>query len=183
MMKFTIKQSAISYGSQYKIFHDKREEFYAETDMFSNSIINLYRTNSPIKTFTIIKSLYLIYPKYKIEFSNGERLSFQCVNFWRTKFQFQQDENIYELYCHKERKVSVFKNKNQIAYWQKEAISLLAGDYYKIIADEKSPNELIITFCIILDNILSKGMGTIFNVDFGIIFKELKKFDKNWKAS
>ncbi|RVT71735.1 hypothetical protein EOD40_16685 [Flavobacterium sufflavum] len=181
MIKITIKQHTFSFGSQYKIFIDKKEEFYAETDLFSRSIINIYKPDELKPNFRTFKCLYFNYPKYKIEVPSGERFKLESKNFWKTKYQLKKGTDIYDLYCHKERKVSIFHNDIQIAYWEKEAISYLAGDYYEIVANRNSEKELLIAFCLILDNIHSKGIGTIFNVDFGLIFKEQKSFNGKWK--
>ncbi|MBD3581564.1 hypothetical protein [Flavobacterium selenitireducens] len=180
MTKILIKQHSISVGSQYKIFINKREEFYAETDAFSSSIINVYKPNELQPYFRTFKSFYIDYPKYKIEMPDGERYQLVSKNVWKTKFQLKKGDDIYELYRHKERKVSVFKNDVQIAYWEKEAINYLLADSYEIIANKSSEKELLIAFCLILDNLNSKG-GFIFNVDFGLIIKEKRKFNKSWK--
>lgn len=181
-MKIRIKQQSISFGSQYKILIDNEEKFYAETDAFSNSIINIYKPNELQPSFRTFKSLYFNYPKYKIEMPDGERLKFVSNNFWRTKYSLEKGNDIYELYCHKERKVSVFKNNIQIAFWEKEAITYLVGDYYEIMANKNSEKELLIAICLIMDNIHSKG-GSLFNVDLGLIFKEEKEFNNNWKPN
>lgn len=180
MMKIRIKQHSISFGSQYKIFFENDEKFYAETDLFSNSIINIYKLNERQPSFRTFKSLYFYCPKYKIEMPNGDRIKFASFNFWRTIYRLEKGNDIYELYRHKERKVSVFKNDIQIAYWAKEAITYLVGDYYEITANKNSEKELLIAFCLIIDNIHSKG-GHLFNVDLGIVFKEKKEFNYKWK--
>lgn len=181
-MKIRIKQHSISFGSQYKIFINNEEKFYAETDVFSKSIINIYKPNELQPNFRTFKSLYLNYPKYKIEMPSGERIKFVANNFWRTKYFLEKGNDVYELYRHKERKVSVFKNNIQIAYWEKEAITYLVGDYYEIIANKNSDQELLIALCLIMDNIHSKG-GSLFNVDLGVIFNEKKSFNNKWKPN
>jgi len=180
MMKIRIKQQPISFGSQYKIFVNKKEEYYAETDAFSRLIINVYKPNHLKPYFRTFKSIYINYPKYKIELPDGERYQFLTYNIWQTKFQLKKGDDIYDLYYHKERKVSVFKNNMQIAYWEKEAINYLVADCYEIKANKNVEKELLIAFCLILDNLKSKG-GLIFNVDLGFILGEKRKFDKTWK--
>lgn len=179
-MEIAINQFSISFGSQYKIFINKKEEFYAETDVFSRAIINVYKPKHLQPSFKTFKSLYLNYPKYKIEISNGERYKLESKSFWKTRYQLKKDNDIYDLYNHKGRKVSIFKNNIQIGYWEKEAISYFAGNSYKILANDNSDKELLIAFCLILDNIHSKGVGAILNIDFGIVLKESRKFDKSW---
>lgn len=180
-MRITIKQHIISFGSQYKIFVDKKEELYAETDMLTKAIINVYKPDHLETYFRILKSLYFNYPKYKVEMPNGERLKLESKNLWKTRYQLKKGNDVYDLYCHKGRKVSIFQNHKQIAYWEKEAISYVAGDNYEIVANKDSEKELLIAFCLILDHIHSRGTGSVFNVDFGLIFKEQKRFNEKWK--
>jgi formate-dependent phosphoribosylglycinamide formyltransferase (GAR transformylase) len=81
---------------------------------------------------------------------------------------------------HRGRKYSIFKNKKQIAFWQQEAITWLSGDNYRILANNDCNFELIIAFCLILDN-ANGGGNNIFTINIGHIGKEIKKFDQKWR--
>ena len=81
MVKIVIKQHSISFGSQFKIFVNNKEEFYAETDAFSKSIINIYKIDELKPYFRILKSLFLNYPKFTIEIPNEDRFTLKSMSF------------------------------------------------------------------------------------------------------
>ena len=180
-VKVNIKQQKISFGSQYKIFVEKNEKYYAETDFFSRKIIHLYLKKDLIECISIFKSFYFFTPDYKIELSNGNRIKFKTMSVWRTHFQCILENDLYEVYLHRKRKISIHKNGVQIGLCEKEAITILAGDNYNLILDSDAEIELLVSFMLILDNMNSRNRGAIFAYDFGIIFKEFKKFNPQWK--
>jgi hypothetical protein len=80
------------------------------------------------------------------------------------------------------RKYSVYKNELQVAWWDKEAVSWFDGDNYKILADIDCDLDLIISFCLIVDNFSSnENDGNTVTYDFGNIGFQAKKFDENWQ--
>jgi hypothetical protein len=88
----------------------------------------------------------------------------------------------YDIYGHKGRKFSIYKNNVQIAWWDKNLMALFAGDQYKIIADSDCDKELIVTFCIIIDQFKDDGSKGELNLDFGnVIVPEVKPFDPTWR--
>ncbi len=180
-MKISIKQQKISFGSQYNIFLEKNEKYYAETDMFSRKIIHLYPKENLIERINIYKSFYFFTPDYKIELSDGNRIKFKTMSIWRTHFQCILENDIYELFSHKERKLSIYKNGIQIGLCKKEIVTILAGDNYNLILDFDADFELLISFILILDNMNSRNGGNLFTIDLGMIFKEYRKLDSNWK--
>ena len=60
--------------------------------------------------------------------------------------------DLYLIYGHRGRKYSIFKNDIQGAWWDRKAVTWFAGDNYKIIADKDCDIDLIISFCLIVDN-------------------------------
>jgi uncharacterized protein YxjI len=180
-VKISIKQQKISFGSQYNIFLEKNEKYYAETDMFSRKIIHLYHKENLIECINIYKSFYFFTPDYKIELSDGNRIKFKTMSMWRTHFQCILENDIYELFSHRERKLSIYKNGIQIGLCKKEAVTILAADNYNLILDFDANVELLISFILILDNMNSRNGGNLFTIDLGIIFKEYRKFDCGWK--
>jgi len=63
--------------------------------------------------------------------------------------------------------------------------SWFEGDNYKIVADESCDVELIVSFCIIIDNYYSNMNSDTktLNFDLGNIGPEAKVFDQNWRPS
>ena len=181
VVKINIRQHKISIGSQYEILVEQNEKYYAETDLFSRKIIHLYLKKDLIKRITIFKSFYFFTPDYKIELPNGNRIKFQTLSHWQTYFKCVLENDIYEVYRHRKRKISIYKNGLQIGACKKNNVTIFAGDNYELILDRDTEVELLISFLLILDNMTSKNRGNIITLDIGLIFKEFKKFDANWK--
>lgn len=94
----------------------------------------------------------------------------------------QVGQDLYEIFGHKGRKFSVYKNDKQVAWWDKDAVTWFNGDNYKIIADKDSDYELIISFCLIIDHTSSNNNdGNTMTVDFGNIGSTVKQFDPAWQ--
>lgn len=180
-MKISIKQRKISFGSQYNIFLENNEKYYAETDMFSRKIIHLYLKENLIERIKIYKSFYFFTPDYKVELLDGNRIKFKTMSIWRTHFQCILENDIYELFLHNKGKISIYKNGIQIGLCKKEAVAILAGDNYNLILDFDTNVELLISFILILDNMNSRNGGTLFSIDLGTVLKEYRKLDSSWK--
>ena len=78
---------------------------------------------------------------------------------------------------------SIFKNKTQIGWWNKEAVTWFEGDNYSIIANDDVDCDLIISFCLIMDNYASKNHDETVTIDLGNIGFMTKKFDPNWQPN
>jgi hypothetical protein len=82
------------------------------------------------------------------------------------------------------RKYSVYKNDKQIAWWDKQAVSWFNGDNYTIIADSDADYELIIAFCLIIDNQYNNNDNSnTVTFDFGNIGGQVRKFNTDWKPN
>lgn len=63
-------------------------------------------------------------------------------------------------------------------------VTWFEGDNYKIIADNDCDQEMIIAFCLILDDSRSNQRsysGNMVTFDLGNIGWKLKKFDEEWR--
>jgi len=64
----------------------------------------------------------------------------------------------------------------------KKAVSWFAGDNYKITADNDCDIDLIISFCLIVDNFSNNDKdGNTVTYDLGNIGFQVKKFDNTWQ--
>ena len=95
----------------------------------------------------------------------------------------QCGDDQYDIYVHKGRKYSIFKNDVQIAFWDKNAESWFSATHYKLVADNDCDFELLICFCIIADNFTKdeNGGSGVFNIDLGSHGTGFKEFDLNWR--
>ena len=182
-MQIDINQKKITIGDKYRIFTNGEESHYASLKLFKLlAEISLFPLENEEATLTIKKNLTFLHSSYNINLWDGDVINFVAKNIWHTYFECVVEDDVYEIYKHNKRRVSVFKNNTQIAYWHKEAFAMFEGDNYRIYANDDSEFELVIAFNLIIDNIAKKsGDSSIVNYDLGINWFQKRKFDENWK--
>lgn len=181
-MRIDINQKKFSIGDKYKIFIDGKETYSASVELFSLlSVINLYALESSEATLTMRKQLSWFKAKYDILLNDATNIEFRATSMWKLQYQCTYGQDQFDIYGHRGRKYSVYKNDVQIAWWNKEAVTWFEGDNYTIIADKGSNYELIIAFCLIIDNYSSNNNeGTMLSIDFGNIGGQVKEFNPAW---
>ncbi|MDB5258734.1 MAG: hypothetical protein JWM14_3429 [Chitinophagaceae bacterium] len=181
-MRIDINQAKISWFNSYKIFIDQKKTHRAECDfVFFTSIIELYKVTSNKPVVMIKKRWSVFKPKYDILFKDGMVAQFRTESIWSCHYYCHFNNDRYTIYSHLERKYSIYKNDIQIAWWDKEAVVWFSGDNYKLTADSDAPIELIISFCLIIDNYFNKRHnGNILTYDFGEVLAEDRKFNRKW---
>ena len=180
-MEIDINQKKISIGDKYQIFIDGQQKHSASSKLFRLlPEIELYELDSDFPRMRINKRFNLITAKYDITTHDVKVYEFRTKSFWKGHFQCICDADIYDIYVHRGLKYSVYKNDLQVAWWTKHAVSWFSGDNYKIIADRNCDYNLLISFCLIIDNYRSEGNKKAINIDIGRIGPQAKKFDLNW---
>ncbi|MGE8381529.1 MAG: hypothetical protein ACN6PN_24405, partial [Sphingobacterium sp.] len=82
---------------------------------------------------------------------------------------------------HRGRKCSIYKDHDQIAWWQKGVITWLEGDTYRITSNENADIDLLISFCLILDNYSSGNKGEdVLTINLGYMGLQAKRFNREW---
>jgi len=183
-MEIDINQKKISIGDKYKIFIDGQEQYRAARKIFNLlAVVELYPGENDTPLMTIRKRWGWFRAKYDIVRADNVVLPFRTVSFWKDYYQCVVGIDTYELYGHRGRKFSIYKNGKQIAWWEQRAVSWFAGDNYKIIADGNVDRQLMICFCLIIDNFLSDMHdGTTITYKIGKIGPQEKEFDAGWVA-
>jgi hypothetical protein len=75
----------------------------------------------------------------------------------------------------------LYKNDRQVAWWDKKAVSWFNGDNYTITADKDCDRNLVICFCLAMDNYASNdNEKKAVNFDIGKIGPQARKFDAAW---
>lgn len=181
-MEIDINQKKISVGDKYRIFIDGQQTYAASARLFKLlSVIDLFELNTTVPLTTINKRFSWFKAKYDITRPDNSVLPFRTESFWGLHYRCPCGNDIYDIYGHRGRRYSIYKNDTQIAWWQKKAVTWFGGDNYKMIADRDSDVELIVSFCLILDNFLSKDSeGRAVTINLGNIGFRKKKFDAGW---
>uniref|UniRef100_UPI004049FC36 hypothetical protein n=1 Tax=Flavobacterium sp. TaxID=239 RepID=UPI004049FC36 len=182
-MIIDINQKKISIGDKYKIFINERQTYAASRRLFKLlSEIDLFQNNVRNAKITLKKCWSFFNTKYDIIRNGTDKYEYRTVNYWKVHHKCEVGEDLYEIFGHRGRKFSIYKNDIQIAWWDKDLVSWFDGDNYKIIADVDADYELIISFCLINDNKSENdNNGNAITFNFGNLL-EARKFNKNWKT-
>lgn len=183
-MEIAIQQNKISIGEKYKIYLNKEKVYFASSMPFRFlSIINLFKEMESRPRIVLKKRWSWFETKYDIFRNDHEKLEFRTISVWKNHHKCRVGQDYYEVFGHRGKKYSVFKNNNQIAFWDKNTVVWFEGDNYVITANNDCDIELIISFCLIIDNKSENGSsnGNTLTIDIGNIGFEARKFDVNWK--
>jgi uncharacterized protein YxjI len=181
-MEIDINQQKISIGDKFRIYTDGRETNYGAAKLFRFfAEINLFENGLDKPVMNIKKRFAFFVAKYNITNTDQNKFEFRTSSFWKGHYECQHSSDIYDIYAHRGRKYSVYKNNLQVAWWTKKAVTWFNGDNYKIISNNSCDKNLLITFCLIIDNYTSndKNKRTV-NFNIGRIGPQAKKFDPDW---
>ena len=183
-MRIDINQKKIAIGDKYRIFLDGQPAYRASNELFRMlAVINLYKGEDSNPRLTINKQWFFWKPKYSIRLPDSRTVDFRADSWWKMHYKCYYGSDLYEIYGHRGRKFSVYRNNMQVAGWEKEAVSWFDGDNYTITADHDCNAELIIAFCLIIDNHKSNRHGdNAVSYDIGNIGGQVKTFDSGWRA-
>lgn len=180
-MIIDINQKKISVGDRYEIFTDTGPTHRASSKIFRLfSEIDLFENGSDLALLTIKRKFSLFKAKYDINLLDGLTIEFRTASFWKGHYYCEHVADRYDIYRHNGRKCSIYCNDRQIAWLDKKMVSWFNGDNYTIVADRNCNKNLVIAFCLIIDNYASKGEKNTINIDIGRIGPQAKKFDKYW---
>lgn len=182
-MEININQKKIAIGDKYIIFVDGQQVYKASRKLLRWLPEIVLFTNDSDKARIIINKQFSFFKAhYYITRHDNSRFEFNTVSYWKRHYQCQTGADSYDIYGHRGRKYSVYKNDKQVAWWDKNAVTWFAGDNYKIIADTKIDRELVISFCLVIDNFSSEGKnGNAVTFNVGNIGPQAKAFDKTWQ--
>ncbi len=182
-MEIDINQKKISIGDKYQVFVDGQQTHRASAKIFRIfAEINLFETTNDFPVMTIKRKFSFFKARFDITRKNGGLVALRTISFWRSHFQCNNGPDLYDIYGHRGRKYSVYKNDRQIAWWDKQAVSWFNGDNYKIIANKNCDKELVISLCLAIDNYASNdNEKKALNFDIGKIGPQARKFDPSWQ--
>lgn len=181
-MIIDIYQKKLSLGDKYKVFINHVLTYVVSKQplQLKPEILVMDTDNNMLK-IRIVKCLQWIKAKYVISFSESQVYSFKTVSYFRSHFQCITKDAVYDIYRHRGRKCSIYKDHDQIAWWQKDLITWLEGDTYRITSNENADIDLLISFCLILDNYTSGNKGEdVLTINLGYMGLQAKRFNKEW---
>ncbi|MGV3539239.1 MAG: hypothetical protein ACO1OQ_05480, partial [Rufibacter sp.] len=167
----------------YRIYLNGQEAYNATSSLFKwMAQVQVFKVGSDFPAVSIRQQWAWFKAKYNIKFEGGTQAAFTTVSFWKNHYQCYVGGSRYEVFGHRGRKYSVYKDGRQIAWWDKAAVSWFNGDNYHLLADDRADHELLIAFCLILDHHTSNRKGDSgITVDFGNFGPQAKAFDPAWR--
>jgi uncharacterized protein YxjI len=167
-MDISIQQRNISLVSQYDIISHGEKIQFAKSQLFRLlTHIEIITVDTNEKVLEIQQRIAIIGDKYDIRFPNGGIANFRTKSIWQRHYQCYQNHDLYDIYYHRKLDYSVYKNGVQVASWTKEAVKIIDGDNYNIIARDDCDKDLLIALCIILDQIINEDETEIIKYSFG----------------
>ena len=184
-MDIRIQKSLSTIGFDYVIFAGNEKLFTAISETLGAfTSITFQENNSPQSILKIKKKWISFKPKYYIKISKKEKFQFSTVSTLKRHYQFVDKQDIYDIYGHKKsKKFSVYKNDNQIAWWDIKSVKWEGADNFNLILDKDCKKSLIIIFCLIIDDILNREiMSSTGDLNLQrILSDEVKEFNNNWR--
>ncbi len=182
-MEININQKKISIGDKYQVFIDGSQVYRAAAKIFRLfAEINVFDLNSDLPLMTIKRRFAFLKAKFDISKSDGNAYQLITKSFWKGHYQCIWGADVYDIYSHRSRKHSIYKNDRQVAWWDQKAVTWFAGDNYTMTADKDCDKLLIISFCLAIDNYANndKNKGAV-NFNPGrLLAPQARKFDPGW---
>ena len=181
-MKIELIPKSFSFQNKYDVHVNGSLKYHTIKKFFTwQAEINVFNINSETPVCTLKRKWKWDDVYYHI-IINSVVYEFVTISIWYSHYACQVNNDKYDIYAHKGRKYSIFKNDNQIASWDKSVIIFADQSDYKLIADDDCDSELLICFCLIIDNSLNTSMSDNMLVfDFGNVGFGCKKYDVEWK--
>lgn len=170
--------------------------FYGNEIDFLEKDKIIYNSSYTVSWFKHIKKLFnqknevVCNIKTKVNFSGIKHiLNFNDISV-ELKLKGKLSKNYFESFykgkfyraiIHKGHKVSIFENKNQIAYYVKDSKLSFSYKNFKLISNSNINKDFIFSVISALELSSDPDEGLV--VDFGNIAGEYKPFDEKWKPT
>jgi uncharacterized protein YxjI len=174
-----IHQKKISIGDKYTVSVNGQQVLKC-----ARSLFKLYPllTVSPIAggppVFEIEQRLAVLRPMYVFTFGQN-KFELTTVSWWKRHYRIHMGKDVFDIYGHRGRKVSVFLNGRQVAWFQSAAVTFFSGDEYNIHADSGVSVDWMIAIALFWDSYYNRGNKSMINVNFGSLL-QAQPFDKTW---
>ncbi len=183
-MQIDIIKKNISIGDKYSVLVNGIQSYFASKALFQLlAEISLTKEKGGEAILVINRKFTPFKATYTIQLGESEILDFKTISYWRLAYQCVCGADTYDIYGNRGLKYSIYKNDVQVAYFTEASVTTFKGDSYTLYADDECNKELLIAFCLIVDNYANNDNSkSTININIGNIgIFGLKKFDKDWK--
>ncbi|TNE80602.1 MAG: hypothetical protein EP332_07125 [Bacteroidetes bacterium] len=183
-MNIEIRQTKLAVAAQYTILIEDTESYFASKKLFRLlTEIDFVNTNRYPNLLSIQKRWAWFKSSYDILWMNGEKAEFRTKSIWDGSYTCVFKQDLYDIIRHSNgRLYSVFKNNQQIAWWDKNKFVWLDGDVYKVTCNSDVNVELLASLCLIVDDITTANRKDgLFSAQFNNHAFEDREFNERWR--
>jgi uncharacterized protein YxjI len=152
-MEITISHKGGFSGHKYCIFEGDRQTHTAAVKSFSWSPETNLLDSSGKPVLTIKRSWSFFKVSYEIR-RNKDTLSFKTMSAWKRNYQCMVGKNVFDIKKSKGRQYEIYKDDAPVAGLIRKSDGWFKGYRYTITAGNEQDRELLIAFCLIIDNIM-----------------------------
>src|SRR6266511_2924189 len=110
-MEIIINEDPLLAGKEYKIYIKDKLSFIACSSLINlTPITNMIEPPNDIKVLTLKKRISLFKCRYSIIYPDNDTYFFNAETIWNNYFTCTYSSDNYEVYLHKQRRYSVYKN-------------------------------------------------------------------------
>lgn len=176
-----VSQKKISIGDKYTIAINGQPYYRAKTSIWKLfPKVDLLPLQGEQIFMSLERGFGIIIPK--ITFTIGTMYyNLETLSWFKSRYAIRVGKDYFEIVGHRGRKVSIFQNGMQIAWFNNEAVTFFSGDNYHCTANANAPGEWLIAIILFWDLQFNRGDKKAINIKLGSIF-QTQPFDKNWQA-
>lgn len=176
-----ISQKKISIGDKYTIKVNGQPVLKGARRLFKLfPLLEVLPPQGGPPVFTIEqRGFVFLSPAFVFTFGQNT-YELTTVSWFKRHYQIHMGRDVFDIYGHRGRKVSIFLNGKQVAWFQSAAVTFFAGDEYNVHTDSQVSVDWIIAITLFWDMWHNRsGNKGMINVRFGALF-QAQPFDKNW---
>lgn len=170
MTEVIIKQHAVSLTDEYEIYTDGKRTHTAYKELlkfYSTLVLSEYKTDRVL--LKTEKTIWPFGPHYYIYIKDRSYL-FETKSWLKGHYRCKTEQVMYDVYAHRGNLYRVFKNDIEIATWTGNAVTLMEGDKYRMVCDDKKELQILMGFCLIIDQHYYNNKA-FFRFNLGPLFK------------
>lgn len=152
-MEITISHKGSFSGHKYSIVEDGQQTHTAEQKSFSWSPETNLLDSSGKPVLTIKRSRSFFKTIYEIR-RHKDTLSFKMTSAWKRSYQCMVGKNVYDIKKSKGRQYEIYKDNVPVGGLTRKSDGWFKGYSYTITAGNDIDRELLIAFCLVIDNIM-----------------------------
>ena len=175
-----ITQKKISVGDKYRISVNGHEVLKCARSiwkLYPKLTVTAVQGGPPV--FEIEQRIAILFQTSFVFNFGQNKYELNTVSWWNRHFRIYMGQDVFEIFGHRGRKVSVFLNGRQVAWFQSGAVTFFAGDTYTIHADANVSVDWLIAICLMWDAAFNRRGKAMINIQFGWLF-QARPFDKTW---